>query len=205
MLSIVVHATLDDVDPPQLTDGELYMFFSLLFGAGSETTRNAVAGGLLALAERPDAVPAPARRPRRCCPPRSRRCCAGRRRRRRSAAPRRARPSSRASAIAPGDKVVFWEGSANRDELVFAAPIEFDIARDPNPHLGFGHGVHYCLGANLARLEIAGAVRGAPPPLRRQFELARPGRVDPEQPPHRHPPPDDRTGAQRRDLITAAP
>ena len=58
------------------------------------------------------------------------------------------------SEIEPGDKVVVWEGSANRDAAVFADADTFDVARDPNPHLGFGHGVHYCLGANLARLEI---------------------------------------------------
>ena len=57
-------------------------------------------------------------------------------------------------AIAPGDKVVVWEGSANRDELVFDRADEFDVSRSPNPHVGFGHGLHYCLGANLARLEI---------------------------------------------------
>ncbi len=56
--------------------------------------------------------------------------------------------------IAAGDKVVFWEASANRDELVFDEPFRFDVRRQPNPHLGFGHGVHHCLGANLARLEI---------------------------------------------------
>ena len=56
--------------------------------------------------------------------------------------------------IAPGDKVVFWEASANRDESVFADPFRFDVRRQPNPHLGFGHGVHHCLGASLARLEI---------------------------------------------------
>jgi cytochrome P450 len=44
--------------------------------------------------------------------------------------------------------------SANRDERVFAEPFRFDVGRDPNPHLGFGQGVHYCLGANLARLEM---------------------------------------------------
>ena len=50
--------------------------------------------------------------------------------------------------------MLVWEGSANRDELVFDRPMEFDIERDPNPHLGFGHGIHYCLGASLARLEL---------------------------------------------------
>ena len=54
MLSVVATAVVDDDDRPQLTDGELYMFFSLLFSAGAETTRNAMAGGLLALSQRPD-------------------------------------------------------------------------------------------------------------------------------------------------------
>ena len=61
-------------------------------------------------------------------------------------------------AVAPGDKVVVWEGSANRDETVFERANYFDIERSPNPHLGFGHGLHYCLGANLARLELAEAL-----------------------------------------------
>jgi len=50
--------------------------------------------------------------------------------------------------------VLVWEGSANRDEAVFRHADEFDVGRNPNPHLGFGQGVHYCLGANLARLEL---------------------------------------------------
>jgi cytochrome P450 len=57
-------------------------------------------------------------------------------------------------AVAAGDKVTLWWPSANRDELVFDRPFRFDITRDPNPHLTFGHGPHFCLGANLARLEI---------------------------------------------------
>ena len=56
--------------------------------------------------------------------------------------------------IRAGQKVLVWEGSANRDESVFDRADEFDIGRRPNPHLGFGQGVHYCLGANLARLEL---------------------------------------------------
>lgn len=58
------------------------------------------------------------------------------------------------SEIEAGQKVQIWEGSANRDGLVFEDADSFDIARKPNPHLGFGQGVHYCLGANLARLEL---------------------------------------------------
>jgi cytochrome P450 len=57
-------------------------------------------------------------------------------------------------SIEEGDKVVYWEASANRDEAVFADPMAFAIDRAPNPHLALGHGVHYCLGANLARLEM---------------------------------------------------
>lgn len=54
--------------------------------------------------------------------------------------------------IMPGDKVVFFYGSGNRDETVFTNPSEMDLARDPNPHCGFGGGgVHFCLGSNLAK------------------------------------------------------
>ena len=57
--------------------------------------------------------------------------------------------------IAAGDKVVFFHASANRDEDIFADPDTFDIGRDPNPHIAFGGGgPHFCLGANLARMEI---------------------------------------------------
>jgi len=57
--------------------------------------------------------------------------------------------------ITEGDKVVFWHISANRDESVFTDPNAFDIARTPNNHMAFGGGgPHFCLGANLARMEI---------------------------------------------------
>ena len=153
MLSTVVHATLPDADPPRMTDDELYMFFSLVFTAGSETTRNAIAGGLLALAEHPDQLgalrsdlsllPSAIEEILRWTTP----------------SPAKRRTATRESVlggqrIGAGDKVLIWEGSANRDELVFDRAHEFDISRDPNPHLGFGHGVHFCLGAGLARLEM---------------------------------------------------
>jgi len=57
--------------------------------------------------------------------------------------------------IKKGDRVAIFYGSANYDEEVFDHPERFDITRSPNPHLGFGgSGAHFCLGANLARLEI---------------------------------------------------
>ena len=56
--------------------------------------------------------------------------------------------------IRAGDKVVVWFGAANRDPSVFADPHRLDLTRDPNPHLAFGVGPHFCLGAHLARLEM---------------------------------------------------
>jgi cytochrome P450 len=56
--------------------------------------------------------------------------------------------------IASGDKVVVSFTSANRDEAVFAGADRFDIRRHPNPHLVFGHGPHFCLGAHLARIQV---------------------------------------------------
>jgi cytochrome P450 len=153
MLSVVIHATLADVDPPELSDQEIYGFFNLLFAAGSDTTRNAVAGGVLALALHPEQMAILRRAPAalgtaieemlRWTTP----------------SPSKRRTATRSTAlgghaIRPGDKVLFWEGSANRDERVFPHATDFDVRRDPNPHLGFGQGVHFCLGASLARLEM---------------------------------------------------
>jgi cytochrome P450 len=157
MLSLVIHAELPDVDPPQLTPEELHMFFSLLFAAGADTTRNAAAGGLLALVERPDQLAAArdARGPDGSVAP----TLIEETVRWTSPAAYNRRTATRATQlaghdIAAGDKVVFWEASANRDERVFADAMTFSVDRDPNPHVGFGHGLHHCLGANLARLEL---------------------------------------------------
>ncbi|MGB3485132.1 MAG: cytochrome P450 [Mycobacterium sp.] len=152
MLSVVANASAAD-GGDGLSDLELYLFFSLLFSAGAETTRNSVAGGMLALIEHPhqmdmlradlDLLPTAIEEIVRWT----------------SASPSKRRTATCATElgghdIEAGQKVQIWEGSANRDETVFADANCFDVTRKPNPHLGFGHGVHYCLGANLARLEL---------------------------------------------------
>jgi cytochrome P450 len=150
MLSVVANATLDS---DGLSDLELYLFFSLLFSAGAETTRNAVAGGLLALADHPEQL-AVLRADPSLLPTAVEEMV-----RWTSPSPSKRRTATRdvelgGCAIEAGQKVQIWEGSANRDALAFDRPDEFDVTRKPNPHLGFGQGIHYCLGANLARLEL---------------------------------------------------
>jgi linalool 8-monooxygenase len=56
--------------------------------------------------------------------------------------------------IRPGDKVILWYCSGNRDETIFADPDRFDVARAEPPHIGFGTGQHFCLGARLAEMQI---------------------------------------------------
>jgi cytochrome P450 len=156
MLSAVANAKPDDFGgegAPAMSDLELYLFFSLLFSAGAETTRNAVAGGLLALAEHPEQLRA-LREDLGMLPTAVEEMV-----RWTSPSPSKRRTATRTVAlgevsIEAGQKVQIWEGSANRDASVFDRADEFDITRKPNPHLGFGQGVHYCLGANLARLEL---------------------------------------------------
>jgi cytochrome P450 len=150
MLSVVANATVDD---DGLSDLQLYLFFSLLFSAGAETTRNSVAGGLLALADHPDQMRA-LRADLTQLPTAVEEMV-----RWTSPSPSKRRTATRkvelaGCAIDAGQKVQIWEGSANRDAAVFEDADRFDIGRKPNPHLGFGQGVHYCLGANLARLEL---------------------------------------------------
>lgn len=151
MLSVVANATVADGDG--LSDLELYLFFSLLFSAGAETTRNSVAGGLLALADHPEQLHA-LRGDLGLLPTAVEEMV-----RWTSPSPSKRRTATRdvelgGCAIETGQKVQIWEGSANRDASVFEDADSFDITRKPNPHLGFGQGVHYCLGANLARLEL---------------------------------------------------
>ena len=136
-----------------LSDLELLMFFNLLIAAGSETTRNAIALGMAALIEYPEqwdlvrreqsAMPSAVEEILRWSSPTLYN---------RRTATRDVDVAER--HIRAGDKVTLWWASANRDETVFDDPFTFDVGRSPNPHLAFGHRSHFCLGANLARLEI---------------------------------------------------
>jgi cholest-4-en-3-one 26-monooxygenase len=159
IMSILVHA---EIDGDQLTDTELNLFFVLLVVAGNETTRNLIAHAMLALIERPDvraelvagidddalwqtAVEEMLR------------WGASIQNFRRTVTHD---TEIRGIPIKEGDKVVTFYASANRDEDVFENPMTFDIRRTPNDHVTFGGGgVHFCLGANLARLEIKWMMR----------------------------------------------
>lgn len=143
-----------EVDGVRLSEREFDLFFLLLIVAGNETTRTAIAQGMLAFFEHPDQW--------------------DRLRGDRSLLPGAVEEILRWSTpilhfrrtathdlelggqvVRRGDKVVLWFVSANYDDEVFPDPLRFDIGRDPNPHVIFGAGgPHFCLGANLARLEI---------------------------------------------------
>ncbi|HEV7734028.1 MAG TPA: cytochrome P450 [Candidatus Binatia bacterium] len=125
----------------------------LLLVGGNETTRNTVAGAMLALMQHPEQrdrlVADPQGLPvaieeflRWVTPIMNFRRTATR------------DLELRGTAIREGEQVIMIHSAANRDEAVFADADRFDVGRDPNPHLAFGVGTHFCLGANLARLEI---------------------------------------------------
>ncbi len=157
IFSHVVHATIpgEDGNPRSLGELELIRFFNLLITGGTETTRNAIAGGMYVLLQHPDQYEAlknnfselannaveeilrwtsPVHFNRRTA-------CED--------------VEFRGQLIKRGDKVTAWYPSANRDEEVFDEPFKFDIYRaNANKHVSFGYGIHHCIGAALARMEI---------------------------------------------------
>jgi len=176
MLSLVVHAEIPDESGTvrRLTDDEIVPFLTLLLVAGSETTRNAIAGGLLALIEHPREL-AKLRADRALVPRAVEEIL-----RWTSPTTYNRRTATRDTAlggqpIRAGQKLTHWYPSANRDEAVFDDPFRFDVARDPNPHLAFGHGAHHCLGASLARTEIAVVLDAI---LERRLDFALDGEVE---------------------------
>jgi cytochrome P450 len=145
----------EDGEMGGMSEFELDFFFLLLTLAGSETTRNAITHGLVALLDHPDQLETLRGNPEAMRPAVEEMI--------RWSSPvayfaRRATRDTeiRGVKIAEGDRVTLWYPSANRDEDVFEDPFRFDIARTPNHHVAFGGGgPHFCLGANLARREIA--------------------------------------------------
>ena len=171
---IVTRLVNADVDGEALDEAEFGFFVVLLATAGNETTRNAIAFGMNEFLERPDVWEQYVRsRPA-------------------TAADEIVRWSTPIQVfqrtatrdteldgvrIVAGQRVGLLYGSANYDEDVFDRPFDFDITRSPNPHLGFGgSGAHYCIGANLARMEINlmfNAIADISPGIRRDGELRR--------------------------------
>ncbi len=152
LVSKLVHT---EIDGEMLTEREFDTMFLLLVVAGNETTRQAIAHGMLTLLEHPDEWARLRDDPQLIWD---------------TGADEILRWSSpvlhfrrtatvdteiRGQAIGEGEKVVVWYVSANFDEDVFDAPERFDVGRNPNPHITFGGGgPHFCLGAHLARLEV---------------------------------------------------
>jgi cytochrome P450 len=144
------------VDGDRLSSAEIASFFILLVVAGNETTRNAISHGVLALTRYPDQREkwwADFDRLTHCAVEEIVRWASPVVYMRRTLTQDIERRGVR---MAAGDKVTMWYCSANRDEDRFTDPWRFDVARNPNPHVGFGGGgAHFCLGANLARREIS--------------------------------------------------
>ena len=141
-----------EVDGERLSEYELVQFCKLLLGAGQETTKNLIANAIVCFTDHPDAME------RLKCEP--------------SLMPKAIEEALRylppvwflfrqtrsdvelGGQHIPANQIVLaWTASANRDAAQFRDPDQFDIEREPNRHLAFGHGVHFCVGAPLARLE----------------------------------------------------
>ncbi len=154
--SVLTRAELETEDggTTRLSEFELDMFFMVLALAGSETTRNSISHGLLALLDHPEQLD------RFVSDPSVRATAAEEIVRWTSPLAYWARTATRDVQLGDrrvheGDRVSYWFPSANRDESAFEAPERFDITRSPNHHVAFGGGgPHICLGAHLARLQI---------------------------------------------------
>lgn len=150
LTTVLANATFDGEPVPQF---ELFSLYFLIMVAGHDTTRNAISHGMQALFEHPDQLHELLENPG----------LAG------TAADEIVRWTTpvnhfartatadyelRGQKIREGDSVALFYASANRDEEVFEDPFAFRLDRSPNPHLGFGIGEHFCLGAHLARIDL---------------------------------------------------
>ncbi|MDT5099985.1 MAG: hypothetical protein QOC76_3722, partial [Mycobacterium sp.] len=141
------------IDGELLSDMDALSYYVIIASAGHDTTKDAMSGGLLALAENPDQLmrlrdnmdlmPTAVEEMIRWTTPVKEFM--------RTAAEDN---MIRGVPIAKGESVYLAYVSGNRDEDIFEEPFRFDVGRDPNKHLAFGYGVHFCLGAALARMEM---------------------------------------------------
>ena len=148
-----------EVDGRRLTQQQLHGYLTSLVAAGNETTRNATSRGVLALLDNREEL---ARL--RSDPDRYVETAVEEIVRWTSPVIQFARTATRdvelrGQLIRAGDTIGLWYPSANRDERQFDDPYRFDVGRDPNYHVGFGHGAHFCLGANLARWDLRAMFR----------------------------------------------
>ena len=153
LVSVLCHA---EVDGEKLDDESLVQESLLILIGGDETTRHVISGGMLALMEHPDQKALFNQRAadndwmegaveemlRWVTPIKNMSRSAMR------------EVEMHGETIGEGDQIILFYPSANRDEAVFADPFKFDLERDPNHHLAFGWGTHFCLGSSLARLEL---------------------------------------------------
>lgn len=141
------------IDGEPLSDVDTASYYVIVASAGHDTTKDAISGGLLALIENPDELARLRKDPalmgtaveemiRWTTPVKEFM---------RTAA---SDTEVRGVPIAAGESVYLAYVSGNRDEEVFDEPFRFDVSRDPNKHVAFGYGVHFCLGASLARMEM---------------------------------------------------
>jgi cytochrome P450 len=142
------------VDGEPLSDIDTISYYAIIAAAGHDTTSATISGGMLALIENPDQhgrlggdlnlMPLATEEMIRWVTPVK-------------AFMRTAAEDATVGGvlIAAGDSVLLSYVSGNRDEDVFHDPFRFDVTRDPNKHIAFGYGVHFCLGAALARMEVS--------------------------------------------------
>ena len=158
-----------------LTQREYDVYFILLATAGNETTRHTITHGLLALLEHPDQLERLKADPELFKPAAEEmlRWATPVHHFRRTAA---VETELGGKTIRAGDKVTTWFVSGNRDETVFEEPDRFDVGRTPNKHMAFGPGgIHHCMGAHLARLEVRIAFEEL---LKRPVEIELAGRPE---------------------------